>query len=344
VGCVTTNNLVHPRYNAFAAARSLGFGKLPVVFVDGHCQSPMDDGWDAMFAKVQYIKHLDPGTCFKHMIIIPTGYQAAISTGITPTQNCPATPRVREFGDVFLRSFGIEPLPSCTAEGKHQLTMVMRENYKAHPRHNGRIDTRLRNEKDVLRELQKFAASSDLGALRFVRSCLLLCFVVSLTSPRLSPLFLFFFRVCFSVQRCGGKVRSHAVESPIAGCLTVLCAGRCAWCRHDTRVVHAHGCKSPRDSHSRFSEAAFFCVRWMMHVPAALWWETSRACWVVWLAQLFAMVRADVRELGCVFEYAEPGNDCEACQRRTWLGVDSAHRLVPRPTCLCVCVCVVTRL
>ena len=82
----------------------------------------------------------------------------------------------------------------------------------------------------------------------------------------------------------------------------------------------------------------------MMHVPAALWWETSRACWVVWLAQLFAMVRADVRELGCVFEYAEPGNDCEACQRRTWLGVDSAHRLVPRPTCLCVCVCVVTRL
>lgn len=193
MGCVTTNNLVHPRYNAFAAARSLGFGKLPVVFVDGHCQSPMDDGWDAMFAKVQYIKHLDPGTCFKHMIIIPTGYQAAISTGITPTQNCPATPRVREFGDVFLRSFGIEPLPSCTAEGKHQLTMVMRENYKAHPRHNGRIDTRLRNEKDVLRELQKFAASSDLGALRFVRSCLLLCFVVSLTSPRLSPLFLFFF-------------------------------------------------------------------------------------------------------------------------------------------------------
>ena len=159
------------RYNAYLATRILGYGPLPVVFVDGHCQSPMDDAWQALFPKIQYIKHFQGTVCFKHMILVPTGYQAAISTGLTPTVGCPANPRVREFGDMMLRAFGIEPLKSCRDEGKNQLTMVRRENYKAHPRHNSRIDTRLSNEQSVVDALQRFVERDGDCTLPLLRAC-----------------------------------------------------------------------------------------------------------------------------------------------------------------------------
>lgn len=150
-------NLFHTStdwYNAYVATRVLGYGPLPVTFVDGHCQSPMDDAWQAMFPRVQYIKHLKDNTCFRKLIVVPTGYQAAISTGITPTRGCKAERHVREFGEMMLRSFGIEPLRSCNDAGGKKLTLVRREDYKAHPRHNGRIVTRLGNEPEILRSLK----------------------------------------------------------------------------------------------------------------------------------------------------------------------------------------------
>lgn len=144
----------------------LGYGPLPVVFVDGHCQSPMDDAWEAMFPSVTYVKHLEEATCYRNFILVPTGYQAAVSTGLTPTVKCPGNRRVREFGDMMLRSFGIEPLKSCRDEGKVQLTMVRREDYKAHPRHNSRIQTRLDNEQAVFKALVKWQQETGEGAPR----------------------------------------------------------------------------------------------------------------------------------------------------------------------------------
>lgn len=163
-------NLFHTStdwYNVYAIARAAGLGRdVNVVFVDGHCQSPMDEAWNTMFpdGAVSYLKHMSGTTCYDHAIIVPTGYQAAISTGLTPTQDCAANSRVREFGDMMLSVFGIQPLRHASEFCNRQnfpVTFVRRGNYKAHPRHSGRIERRMENEQAVFDAFKEWAQSEN---------------------------------------------------------------------------------------------------------------------------------------------------------------------------------------
>lgn len=167
-------NLFHTStdwWNAYAVSQIAGAGRAQVVFVDGHCQSPMDEAWERLFSKVTYVKELAPGTCFKRAIVVPPGYQAAISTGLTPTRPCDAHHRVLEFGEQFLRTFDIEPAApdESRCRGDVKITMVLRSDYLAHPRHTGRIERRLANEADVLRALEEWARSEHGARIEILR-------------------------------------------------------------------------------------------------------------------------------------------------------------------------------
>lgn len=62
------------RYNVYQVARSLGLGRVNVVYMDGHTQGPMDEVWRKMSPDVQWIKAFPPNTCFKKAIFVPFGY------------------------------------------------------------------------------------------------------------------------------------------------------------------------------------------------------------------------------------------------------------------------------
>ena len=63
--------------NVFQIARSMGLGRVNIVFVDGHAVSAnMDEVWHKLALNVMYYKHLEPNTCFDQAILLPLGYDA----------------------------------------------------------------------------------------------------------------------------------------------------------------------------------------------------------------------------------------------------------------------------
>ncbi len=66
--------------NMFQIARSLGIGRVNIVFVDGHAVSQnMDEVWHRMALNVMYFKHLEPNTCFDHAILLPLGFVSPVA-------------------------------------------------------------------------------------------------------------------------------------------------------------------------------------------------------------------------------------------------------------------------
>jgi glycoprotein 2-beta-D-xylosyltransferase len=160
-------NLFHTStdwYNAWSATRMLGQPRGTLIFIDAHCESAMDEAWKALFANVIYAKHFGDNAvvCMERAILIPTGYQSPLEKGINPLRDCKADARVREFSDMFVRAFDIEPYAGDACDRDNiGILFVRRVHYLAHPRHNGKIVRRIENEDEILAALQTMAAAAN---------------------------------------------------------------------------------------------------------------------------------------------------------------------------------------
>ncbi|KAG1327286.1 Beta-(1,2)-xylosyltransferase [Cocos nucifera] len=170
-------NLFHTAsdwYSAYASSQVTNLPNRPnVVFVDGHCKAPLEEGWGALFSGVRYAKNFSGPVCFRHAILSPLGYETALFKGLTHRISCRGasaailrenpdngkTARLSEFGEMLSAAFGLlgdGNLPAKPSVG-HSVLFVRREDYLAHPRHSGRVESRLSNEQEVFDAVKNWA-------------------------------------------------------------------------------------------------------------------------------------------------------------------------------------------
>ncbi|KAJ4982132.1 hypothetical protein NE237_032969 [Protea cynaroides] len=163
-------------YNAYVSSRVTGLPNRPhLVFVDGHCKTPLEETWEALFSGLNYSKHFSGPVCFRHAILSPLGYEAAFFKGLSESINCQGatahdlwqnpndqkTARLSEFGEMIRAAFGFpvnrNQRPKLVSG--HNILFVRREDYLAHPRHGGRVESRLINEEEVFEALKIWATN-----------------------------------------------------------------------------------------------------------------------------------------------------------------------------------------
>lgn len=160
-------------YSAYAASR---VAKLPhrphLVFIDGHCKTQLEETWRAMFSSVRYAKEFLGSVCFRQVILSPLGYETALFKGLYRPITCQGTQaihfrkhpdnlktsRIHEFGEMITSSLGLLNPPSKPFKN-HTILFIRRENYLAHPRHNGRVESRLSNEQEVFDAIDIWASA-----------------------------------------------------------------------------------------------------------------------------------------------------------------------------------------
>ncbi|PKA50479.1 Beta-(1,2)-xylosyltransferase [Apostasia shenzhenica] len=163
-------------YSAYVSSRVTGLPYRPrVIFVDGHCKSPLEETWEAIFTSVRYAKSFTGTVCFRHVILSPLGYETAMFKGLSESISCQGTSaanikdnlenhktsRLSEFGEMLRAAFSLptsENLPSTTTT-IHNILFIRREDYLAHPRHSGKPESRLVNEQEVFDAIQIWAGN-----------------------------------------------------------------------------------------------------------------------------------------------------------------------------------------
>ncbi|XP_014519168.1 beta-(1,2)-xylosyltransferase [Vigna radiata var. radiata] len=162
-------------YSAYVSSRVTGLPNLPhLIFVDGHCMAPLEETWKALFSSLRYAKNFSGSVCFRHAILSPLGYETALFKGLTEDIDCSGVPakelwqkpddhktaRLSEFGEMIRAAFGL-PL-NIRRDGKplfgHNVLFVRREDYLAHPRHGGKVESRLSNEQEVFESLKSWVS------------------------------------------------------------------------------------------------------------------------------------------------------------------------------------------
>ncbi|KAJ8532535.1 hypothetical protein K7X08_012458 [Anisodus acutangulus] len=161
-------------YSAYTASRVSGLPSRPhLVFVDGHCETQLEETWRALFSSLTYAKNFSGPVCFRHAILSPLGYETALFKGLTEQIDCNGasahdlwqnpnnrkTARLSEFGEMIRAAFGFpvdrQNIPRTTT-GPNVL-FVRREDYLAHPRHGGKVQSRLSNEQQVFDSIKSWA-------------------------------------------------------------------------------------------------------------------------------------------------------------------------------------------
>ncbi|XVF70788.1 hypothetical protein PTKIN_Ptkin11bG0189900 [Pterospermum kingtungense] len=164
-------------YSAYVSSRVTGLPNRPhVVFVDGHCEAQLEETWKALFSSLRYAKNFSGPVCFRHAIFSPLGYETALFKGLSEDINCQGASahdlwqspddrkmaRLSEFGEMIRAAFGF-PVNRHHADNKavsgHNVLFVRREDYLAHPRHKGKVESRLSNEQEVFDSLQRWASN-----------------------------------------------------------------------------------------------------------------------------------------------------------------------------------------
>ncbi|KAF5177502.1 Beta-1,2-xylosyltransferase, partial [Thalictrum thalictroides] len=172
-------------YSAYIASRVTDLLNRPhVVFVDGHCKAPLEETWEALFSSVRYAKNFSGSVCFRHAILSPLGYETALFKGLSEQIDCSGvtaqellenpddrkTARLSEFGEMIRAAFGFpvdrNRVPKPVAV--HNILFIRREDYLAHPRHGGKIESRLANEQEVFDSLKHWSADNLKCKLNFV--------------------------------------------------------------------------------------------------------------------------------------------------------------------------------
>ncbi|KAL4554712.1 hypothetical protein LXL04_037314 [Taraxacum kok-saghyz] len=165
-------------YSAYVSSRVTGLPNRPqIVFIDGHCMTQLEETWKAVFSGVRYAKNLSGPVCFRHAILSPLGYETAMFKGLSENIDCygasahdlwqkpddKKTARISEFGEMIRAAFSL-PLhrqPS-KAGSSHNVLVVRREDYLAHPRHGGKVQSRLSNEQEVFDAIKRWSVSNNM--------------------------------------------------------------------------------------------------------------------------------------------------------------------------------------
>ncbi|KAF7831316.1 beta-(1,2)-xylosyltransferase [Senna tora] len=164
-------------YSAYVSSRVTSLPNRPhLVFVDGHCMTPLEETWNALFSSIRYAKNFSGAVCFRHAVLSPLGYETALFKGLTEDISCKGTSahdlwqnpnnlktvRLSEFGEMVRVAFGL-PLrrhhPVEKPLSVHNVLFVRREDYLAHPRHIGKVESRLSNEPEVFESLKSWASN-----------------------------------------------------------------------------------------------------------------------------------------------------------------------------------------
>ncbi|XP_073303983.1 beta-1,2-xylosyltransferase-like [Primulina huaijiensis] len=161
-------------YSAYVASRVTGLPNRPrLVFVDGHCETRLEETWTALFSSLAFAKNLSGSTCFRHAILAPLGYETSLFKGLSENINCQGasahdlwqktddrkTARLSEFGEMTRAAFGLsldrQNIHKSVLD--HNILFVRREDYRAHPRHGGKVQTRISNEREVYDSVKLWA-------------------------------------------------------------------------------------------------------------------------------------------------------------------------------------------
>ncbi|PPD98235.1 hypothetical protein GOBAR_DD04735 [Gossypium barbadense] len=162
-------------YSAYMSSRVTGLPNRPhLVFVDGHCKTQLEETWKTLFSSLRFAKNFTGPVCFHHAIFSPLGYETPLFRGISEEINCRGvsahdlqqnpdihkTARVSEFGEMIRAAFGfpVNRHHAGKAASGHNVLFVRREDYLAHPRHEGKVESRLTNEQHVFDSLQSWAS------------------------------------------------------------------------------------------------------------------------------------------------------------------------------------------
>lgn len=163
-------------YSAYVASRVTGLPNRPhLVFIDGHCRAPLEETWKALFSSLKYAKNFSGSVCFRHAVLVPLGYETALFKGLSENINCHGafahdlwqnpddlkTARLSEFGEMIRAAFGF-PVGRhrvLKPASGHNILFVRREDYVAHPRHGGKVESRLSNEQEVFDSLKNWASN-----------------------------------------------------------------------------------------------------------------------------------------------------------------------------------------
>ncbi|KAK9091936.1 hypothetical protein Syun_026847 [Stephania yunnanensis] len=164
-------------YSAYVASKVTGLPNRPnVIFVDGHCKAPLEETWEALFSSVRYAKSFSGSVCFRHVILSPLGYETALFKGLTEVIDCKGAPahelwqnpddqrtaRLSEFGEMIRAAFGLPVFRNRLPKHSevHNILFVRREDYLAHPRHGGKVESRLSNEQEVFDSLKSWVGKN----------------------------------------------------------------------------------------------------------------------------------------------------------------------------------------
>ncbi|TXG67420.1 hypothetical protein EZV62_008695 [Acer yangbiense] len=160
-------------YSAYVSSRVTGLPNRPhLVFVDGHCKTQLEETWTALFSSIRYAKNFSGSVCFRHAVLSPLGYETPLFKGLTEDINCHGaaahdlwrnpddrkTARLSEFGEMIRAAFGFQVNRHQTEKpgSGHNVLFVRREDYLAHPRHGGKVQSRLSNEQEVFDSIQRW--------------------------------------------------------------------------------------------------------------------------------------------------------------------------------------------
>lgn len=139
-------------------------------------QTGLEETWLALFSSITYAKNFTGPVCFRHAILAPLGYETPLFKGLNEHINCHGasahelwlkpdnqkTARLSEFGEMIRAAFGLpveRHIPKSTSG--YNILFVRREDYLAHPRHHGKVQTRLSNEEEVFESIKNWAASNQ---------------------------------------------------------------------------------------------------------------------------------------------------------------------------------------
>lgn len=139
-------------------------------------QTQLEETWEALFSSIRYAKNFSGPVCFRHAILSPLGYETALFKGLSEDISCHGasahelwqkpddkkTARMSEFGEMIRAAFGFQVNRHRNEKpgSGHNVLFVRREDYLAHPRHHGKVESRLSNEQEVFDSLQSWVSNN----------------------------------------------------------------------------------------------------------------------------------------------------------------------------------------
>jgi len=138
-------------------------------------QTQLEETWEALFSSIRFAKNFSEPVCFRHAVFAPLGYETAWFKGLTEPIDCHGasardlwanpddkkTARLSEFGEMIKAAFDLpmERHKSSKLATEYNVLFVRREDYLAHPRHGGKVESRLSNEEEVFDSLKGWASN-----------------------------------------------------------------------------------------------------------------------------------------------------------------------------------------